>query len=114
MRWAFLAAWLFASWPAHAQELAVYGFGNMPCSGWLYAGANAKTGTAEQTMRSGAEMWALGYLSAANWYELHLSPNGPLTADSVFAWVDSYCGKHPADRLNIAMLALVATTKPKR
>lgn len=99
---------------ALASDLAVYGPGNMPCTGWLYGREQTSPHNTARILTEGAEMWVLGYLSAANVYELHFAPAGPLTANSIFAWIDDYCRAHPDDRINVAIQAMIATTRLER
>ncbi len=98
---------------AHADSLAVYGSGNEPCTGWLYGREQAAPSPEVFQLTFAAEMWVLGYLSAANVYELRLAPDKTPTGDSFFLWIDNYCRAHPDDRLNEAIRAMVATTRSR-
>jgi len=59
---------------ARADNLAVYGPGNMPCTGWLYGREQATPASPAYEILFAGQMWILGYLSAANVYELRLAP----------------------------------------
>ena len=98
---------------AHADNLAVYGPGNMPCTGWLYGREQASPSPDVFQLTFAAEMWVLGYLSAANVYELRLAPAEAAAGKSLYLWIDNYCRAHPDNRINEAIRVMIATTRSK-
>lgn len=95
---------------ACADNLAVYGPGNMPCTGWLSGREQTSPSPEVFQLTFAAEMWVLGYLSAANVYELRVAPNKSPTGDKFYLWIDNYCRAHPGHRISVAIQAMVATT----
>lgn len=96
-----------------ADSLAVYGPGNMPCAGWLYGREQASPSPEVFQLTSAAEMWMLGYLSAANVYELQVAPHETPTGDKFYLWIDNYCRAHLDDRISAAVQAMIASTRSK-
>jgi hypothetical protein len=85
----------------------------MPCSGWLHGREQASPSPDVFQLTFAAEMWVLGYLSAANVYELRLAPAEAATGETLYLWIDNYCRAHPDNRINEATLAMIATTRSK-
>jgi hypothetical protein len=89
--------------PMAAQELAVLGHGNISCGSWL---DSRKSGDAQVSARVA---WILGYITAFNQYGS--KPQGDVSGgkgtEEMAAWIDVYCGQHPADNVYKASAALV-------
>lgn len=109
---ALMGAQLWQS-TAHAAALAVYGTGNMPCHGWLYGREQTSPTPEVFQLTFAAEMWVLGYLSAANVYELRIAPDKSPTGDAFYLWIDNYCRAHPDDRIVAAIQTMVAESRFK-
>lgn len=94
-----------------AEPLAVLGPGNMPCRGWLYGREQAKPAPEVFELTAAGEMWVLGYVTAANVYELRLTPADIPSGDKLFLWIDNYCRRHLDDRLAVAAHELIISTR---
>jgi hypothetical protein len=100
--------------PAAAQSSSVYGFGIMSCHSWTETGENRAHLVVNDTLRSGGEMWTLGYLSAANVYDLQFRFGSPLTPDLIFSWMDAYCRMHPEAQLIGVVKTMIAGARTPR
>jgi hypothetical protein len=78
-----------------AQDRAVLGQGNISCGSWL---ENRRGDDAQVFARTA---WILGYITAFNQYGS--KPQGDVSGgkdtEEMAAWIDDYCGHHPADNL---------------
>ena len=99
---------------SHARDLAVYGAGNILCSRWLYGREQSSPTPEVRELTFAGQMWVLGYLSAANVYELHFAPGGPLSSDAIYQWIDTYCRAHPNDRISAAIQAMIVDARTRR
>jgi hypothetical protein len=60
-----------------------------------------------------AEMWVLGYLSAANVYELRLTSAEAAKGETLYLWIDNDCRAHLDNRINSAIQAMIAGARSK-
>ena len=104
---AIALALLFSISCARAGDLAVYGSGNMTCSGWTFAREERTPDGFDATMLLSVENWIFGYVSAANVYDLHF-PSGYEVGRETYLEIDGYCRTHPDDKISVATKALVA------
>jgi hypothetical protein len=84
--------------PDHAAGYAALGSGTAPCEAWTAARRTPQGPDAAMH-----EQWVVGFLSGIGSMVLgELDPLHGTNADSVYRWMDIYCGSHPAETIEAA------------
>jgi hypothetical protein len=91
----------FASGAA-AEHKLIYGAGTISCGEWQQY---RSTGTKSDSYQG--EAWIDGYLSGSNAAGNEVDFLAAKTSSvAYYAWIDNYCGQHPLDHLEHAVMLL--------
>jgi hypothetical protein len=102
----FISGGLFAD----GQPYTVFGKGNESCGKWV------QERRANDWATTTSESWLAGYVTAYNRWVALLG--GDIThgidLDGLLAWIDSYCGQHPLNKVSTAAEALIFSLEDRR
>jgi hypothetical protein len=88
-----------------SQSLAItrkfIGYADESCGKWTQERSNQYS-----FLKFGMEVWALGFVSGANWTTTGKDPLDGIDAAAVHGWIDNYCKQNPLQKFVRAVMDL--------